>query len=88
MIEVGALIPGLMVLGSVRQSSEPAMSIGKQRFSRGFCISSSLQVLALTVLDDKLLYGNVNEINPALPKLFLVMPSNHGNTNPKVLLIL
>jgi hypothetical protein len=70
-IEVGDLTPGPIVLDSIRQQSEYAMRVSKQHFSRGYCISSCLQVLALTALDDKLLYGNVNEINPALPKLFL-----------------
>ena len=69
-------IPGLVVLGSMRNQAEQASSQHPHSRSIGSC----LQVPALSALEDELLFGTVSEINPFLPRLLLVMAFHHSTS--------
>jgi len=89
---VDGAIPGMVVLGSKRKQAEQAMKTKPgnstplwllyQFLLQGSC---PMRVPALTAFDDddELLYGTVNEINPSIPKLLLVMVFHHSNSNSK-----
>ena len=69
---VGGAIPGLVVLGFIGKQAEQAMRASQEATPlHGLCISSFLQVPALTSLSDEPLPGSTHETNPFLPKLLL-----------------
>jgi hypothetical protein len=80
---VDGAFPELMILGSIRKKAEQT-SKQYSFMASGLAPASKFllfEVVSLLLLIMNCLYGTVNEINPFLPMLLLVMVFHHLNSN-------
>lgn len=80
---MGGATPVLVFLDAVRMQAEQTMAITLESNILSWPLLQFLsQVTDLTSFNDGLHYRSLNEINPLLPKLLLVMAFYHSYGNP------